>query len=321
MAATGATRVPSIGGARLLDNTIRVVRPHDLLETYLALQEARDISPLTLRNYRACCERFLATAAGQSDAAGWDDMTLAVWLQQLRRQGLTDGGVAYHQRHVYAWLRWLRRKRHLPEDITDLVPIVTPREVKRRVLDSADFVRLVAAQGRQRRAPDGRLGDHEHRLRGLAMLHVLRDTGVRRSTLVSLDLADLDQRQRILTVRVTKTRRIGEVYYTPAAKLAIAEYISGERGSQPGALFLDRGGKRLTVAGAVSWLRRLSELAGVECGFHDFRRAAATKWARDGMAYPDIQTLLVQETPAMALLYAASARQDTARDAYRRLYG
>lgn len=303
------------------DNTISRVRPHDFLEAFLAGGEVRDLSPLTLRNYRQCCERFLACPTTPDDPTAWDDMTLVLWIQSLRRAGLSDGTVAYHQRHLYPWLRWLRKRRTILEDPTDLVPIVEPREVQRRVLDAASFVRLVVVQGDRPRLPSGDFSAREHRLRGLAMLHVLRDTGIRRAELIALDLGDLDQRNRALVVRITKNRRIREVYFTAQTKAVLAEYISGERGSAAGPLFMTRSGGRLTVAAAVTWLRRLSELAGVEVSFHDFRRAAATGWARSGMAYPDIQQLLGHETPAMSLIYAESARQDTARDAYRRVVG
>lgn len=302
------------------DHTISRSRTHDFLEAFLAQKEEYNKSPYTIRNYRYAAESFLESAP--EDPATWDDTTLVLWLQALRRKGLNDGGRAAQQRHLYPFLRWLKRKRVLTEDITEHVPVITPNEVKRRVATPQDFLRLLAVQSAIPKRADGSDGEKADRLRGVAILHLVRDTGIRRMDIVRLDMADVDQRERELRIRLPKNREPRFVYYSKETKTAIADYIAAERGSDPGPLFMNREGERLTVAGLWSWWRRLRERAGVEVSFHDFRRATASQWIRDGVPAEHVQWLLGHKTLDMTLnVYAVSGRQDGAKRAYREMYG
>jgi len=93
--------------------------------------------------------------------------------------------------------------------------------------------------------------------RNRAMILVLLDTGVRRTELVDLDLADLDlagQRLRVLHGKGNKQR---VVRFGTKAGEAVEDYLERFRGREPGALFLSRHGTRMSSHSVLIFLRRL----------------------------------------------------------------
>jgi site-specific recombinase XerD len=88
------------------------------------------------------------------------------------------------------------------------------------------------------------------------MLLVLLDTGVRRTELVNLDLADLDlagQRLRVLHGKGNKQR---VVRFGTKARKALEDYLERFRGREPGPLFLSRYGTRMSSHSVLIFLRR-----------------------------------------------------------------
>ena len=93
--------------------------------------------------------------------------------------------------------------------------------------------------------------------RNRAMILVLLDTGVRRTELANLGLADLDlegQRLRVLHGKGNKQR---VVRFGARAREAVEDYLERFRGREPGPLFLSRHGKRMSSHSVLIFLRRL----------------------------------------------------------------
>jgi site-specific recombinase XerD len=155
--------------------------------------------------------------------------------------------------------------------------------------------------------------------RDWAVVLSLLDTGVRRTELVNLDLADLDvegQRLRVLHGKGNKQR---VVRFGARAKEAVEDYLERFRGWEPGPLFLSDKGDRMSSESVLHFLRRLGRRAGVEkVKVHRFRHTFAT-WAIENEARElDVQYLLGHSTPAMVRRYSATYDAEKAARAHER---
>ena len=294
---------------------------HDAFDLFLALREARNCEPVTLRNYRTVLQRFAAYPFAPPMVSGITDDVLVVWLARLRRDGLSDGTVHYHQRHLYAFVNWLESRGQVERGTTRLVPRVLVQEVRRPVCSEADLAKLLRVAGD--RGPRAKWGHSsiENRLRNVAIVRVLWATGLRRNELVTLDLDDLDLRRGEILVRHGKGKKTRVVPFDPQAKAALAEYVMSERGREPGPLFLGRGRAPLTPDGLYQMLRDLAIRAGVAPGVHTFRRGFASHMRRSGLAMDYTQTLMGHSTATMTRLYSATGEEEAAISAYRARVG
>ena len=158
---------------------------------------------------------------------------------------------------------------------------------------------------------------------------LLFDTGIRRSEVCRLRLADLiegDHMASSVNVRGKgdKYRRI-EIH--PQTQRAVFEYLVNERPQRvrSEALFLGRGahGWRgyhpLTVDGVSQIIERIARRAGVEgsrLGPHSLRHGFTQEYLEsEGARIEDLQILLGHESIAMSLHYAGQAAATARRGA------
>ncbi len=143
--------------------------------------------------------------------------------------------------------------------------------------------------------------------RDRAVLELLYSTGIRRSELVSLDVADVDLERGLLCVRHGKGRTSRVVPFGPSAKNWVFNYLEQARPKQlvderERALFLDRYGKRLS--GQMVYLRvkdaiRAADIpAAKRPSVHSLRHAFATHMMREGADIPTLQKLLGHACPS-----------------------
>lgn len=295
---------------------------HDAIELFLTLREARNCEPVTVANYRRVLARFAGYPFAPAMVSDLTDDVLIAWLARLRRDGLGDGTVAYHQRHAWAFVHWLEARGQVEHGITRLVPRVLVQEVRRPVLSEAQLGRLLKVAGDA--GPKRKWGRAvvENRLRNLALLRFLWATGLRRNEVCTLALDDVDLRRGEVLVRHAKGKKVRVVPFDAAAKGALAEYIVSERGREPGPLFLGRGRAPLTPDALYQMVSRLAARAGVEgCGLHAFRRGFAVRVRRAGLEMDHTQTLLGHATSVMTRIYSASGEEEAAIAAYRARVG
>lgn len=126
-------------------------------------------------------------------------------------------------------------------------------------------------------------------LRGISVITTLWYTGIRRSELCRLDLADYDGQRRTLHVPGTKSVAADRVVGVPdELALALDEWVALARGREPGPLFLTErrvraGDDRLTSGAVQSLLWRLRRRSGVaDLRAHRFRHTFACAFLRAG---------------------------------------
>lgn len=295
-------------------------------EIFLATKAAEGRAVRTLGAYRDTLGRFYKAVRG--DEILTPDH-IVEFLAGMRREGLSPGSINHYQRGLYTYLRWLYERGDLERDITRQVKMVSiPREQKRTVREG-DMTRMLSVAI----APEGR----HNKLRNIALLRLLWDTGVRVGELLALDLDDLDERRGLITIAgaTSKTREYRRVPFTAETKLALLEYIERERlrprrmtpaqraawSPPPGALFVTRTGDRLTYEAVRRVLTTIGTQAEVQFSPHDFRRGRAADSRRKGIDLGSTMKLLGHKSPVMTLAYSEDGEQDAAIDAYRKLIG
>jgi integrase/recombinase XerC len=260
-----------------------------LLDAWLEhLEVSRNASPNTLKAYRIDCSEFLDLA----DRAGLDPL-------RLDRDGVQSYFAALHRRHSPATVarklsavRGLYRfwKRRGVVAANPWVGVRGPKQAKRLPdflpVDEA-FV-LMDAPG----------DEDELAVRDGAILELLYGGGLRVAELVGLDLLDLDLDAG--QARVTgKGRKERIVPVGSKAIAALRRWLDARpallpRGRASKALFLGRGGTRLTVRSVARRLDRAVTKAAITRRVHphSLRHTFATHMLDGGADLRDIQELL-----------------------------
>ena len=146
-------------------------------------------------------------------------------------------------------------------------------------------------------------------LRDAAIIAVLRFTGMRRSELVKLELADLDARKSSLLVRRSKGEKTRLVYLPKEGLLLLKQWLS-IRGKEPGALFcrIRRGGHlqlgHLHPDAIWRILQTRSNKANVSSfSPHDLRRTFCSDLLDAGVDIVTVQKLAGHASPLTTAKY------------------
>lgn len=216
-------------------------------------------------------------SAGQHDAASlpWGQLRYA-HTQAVRRR-LADSYAPATANRMLAALRGVLREAwrlgQLGTDdlhrAIDLPPVRGERLPAGRAVTAPELAALFAS-----------CGDTPSGVRDAALIAVLYGTGVRRSEVVALDVADVNLDAASLRVRHGKGTK-GRLTYLPAGALAAVAAWLELRGPDPGPLFVPvrrgghlQAGQRISGQAVRDILRRRAKAADVaEFGPHDLRRS------------------------------------------------
>ena len=149
------------------------------------------------------------------------------------------------------------------------------------------------------------LRDGSSSLRDLALIDLLRSTGMRVGELVTLDKGAVDtvNRECIVHGKGDKDRT---VYFDAKAKVHLENYLAS-RDDDSDALFVSCRAphKRLQIGGVEAMLRKLGQRLGVgRVHPHKFRRTLATRAIDKGMPIEQVQVLLGHKKIDTTLRYA-----------------
>jgi integrase/recombinase XerC len=301
--------------------------------TYLAA--VRNLSPHTLGSYGKDLEKydgFLKTRGTSSEAAGIGDAR--GFVSWLSAQGLSPRSVNRMVCGVRGWYRWMERRSLVASNpFAEIRSLRTEKRLPTFLFED-EMVRLIELPS----ALPGADGDSFWKLRDRAVLETLYSTGCRISELVSLDLADVDIRNRSARV-VGKGAKERNVFLGDAALEALRHYMArrphhgraetphnGARAGSPtadqrDALFINHRGGRITDRGVRFILGEYLARAnlGKRVTPHTFRHSFATHLLDRGADIRAVQELLGHASLSTTQVYT-HVGMEKLKKVYRRAH-
>jgi integrase/recombinase XerC len=319
------------------------------------LRSVKNSSPHTVLNYRKDLEQFLSylSPPGVRPPAltGVTHTLIREFVAHLHDQGLAKSSIARKLAALRSFFKYCVREGRLKESPARLVP--TPKLPKRipSVLSAEDMngflnqlggVGIAASGGGtpfrkdpltppgsspKRQDKQGQSAPVEEGLllrRDRALLELLYAAGLRVSELTGLNLADMEQRERMLRVR-GKGNKERIVPYGAKAQEALQKYwplrehlleqtdrASSKQEPHAEAVFLNYSGRRLTQRSVGRIVKKYVRIANVNWDLHphSLRHAFATHLLADGADLRAIQELLGHQSLSTTQKYThASIRQ------------
>ncbi|MBV8355290.1 MAG: tyrosine-type recombinase/integrase, partial [Candidatus Eremiobacteraeota bacterium] len=151
-------------------------------------------------------------------------------------------------------------------------------------------------------------------LRDRAILELLYASGMRRAEIASVNLSEVNLRSRVIHVH-GKGRKERLVVINQAATAAIERYLAVRPRSSDEALFLGRGGTRLTPKHVWHIFRQIYKVSGItkHAGPHTLRHSFATHLLENGADLETVRELLGHESLATTGVYLNVAMEHKRR--------
>ncbi|MEW6552991.1 MAG: site-specific tyrosine recombinase XerD [Actinomycetota bacterium] len=273
-----------------------------LLSDYLVyIRVEKGLSPRTVEAYGRDLRRWVhfAGSRGRSSPAEVERGDITIFLEELRRQGLSPRSVARMVAALRGFQRFLAE-----EEVHGELPgadLPSPRHVR--------ALPRVLSQEETRRLLEQPVAEDPPGLRDRAILETLYGTGIRISELTGLDLEDVDLAEGELRV-LGKGSRERVVPIGSAAAAALREYMAVGRSrlartASQRAVFLNQRGGRLTRQGAWELVKKYARRAGLEGRMtpHTLRHGYATHLLENGADLRYIQELLGHASISTTQIY------------------
>ncbi|MBI3726282.1 tyrosine-type recombinase/integrase [bacterium] len=205
-------------------------------------------------------------------------------------KALAAGTVARVSTVIAGFFEWLHDEEKIESNpARRLERPKLPDRLPGDVLTVAEMKRLLSATDRTT----------AYGLRNRAILEVFYATGLRKKELLDLDLSDVNQEERELTVRSGKGGKGRVLPLARSAYGALMDYVERARPSFSTsheesfrAIFLSGRGRRLGGGSLKAVIDALGEKAGVHLTPHTLRRTFATHLLKNGVSLRHIQILL-----------------------------
>lgn len=288
----------------------------DLLASWERDLRAADKSPETIKVYRRSVTQFSDWLSGQgrpSTSAELTKFLLGGFIAHLADLGREPATLLIRFKSLHRFCRWAVTEEVLERDPMAgmQAPEAKPKPVP--LLPDEDVAKLLKACE----------GTSFEDRRDLAIVRVLFDTGVRLSECAGLDVGDVDLKHHDTILVHGKGGYDRAVPFGSKTGRALDRYLRVRRGHRlsdtTDGLWLGNRGK-FTADGVEGVLKRRAKQAGLEhIHAHQLRHGFAHNWLAAGGQERDLKRLAGWRSDAMLERYGASAAEQRARDAHKRL--
>lgn len=285
---------------RHTDVAVRDNNNEDLLKKFVATKRVEGLSESTIRRYKEqniTLMNFLGKPLNR--ITSYD---IRFYLSVKRERDRVSNRTLDGMRRCYnSFFKWVTDEGYIAKNPCASISQIKYKKTVKKPYSATELEKL-------RKACDN--------VRDLALIEFLYCTGCRVTEVSNLDVSDVDFDTMQCTV-LGKGNKERIVYLTEVATMYLQEYIATRKCCSE-ALFVGRGGKRLSKNGIEVLLKRLGKKASVDNVHpHRYRRTLATNLLDHGMNIQDVATILGHSDLKTTQVYCYISQKNV-RSAYRK---